>query len=68
MENGKVRDFIETMGYNDNILEYKGKYYLFIGFDYNEATKKYTFTVYEVNDKGYGEIIDTKFTNQGISP
>lgn len=68
MENGKTKDFIETMGYNDNILEYKGKYYLFVGFDYNEKTKKYIFSVYEVNNKGYGDIVDTKFTNQGITP
>lgn len=68
MENGKLKDFIETIGYNDNILEYKGKYYLFVGFDYNELIKKYTFTVYEVNGKGYGDIIDIKFQYQGVSP
>ena len=68
MENGKLKDFIETMGYNDNILKYKEKYYLFVGFDYNEETKTYTFTVHEVNNKGYGDIIGTKFQHQGTSP
>lgn len=68
MENGKVKDFVETMGHNDNIIEYKGKYYLFVGFDYKEDTKKYIFTIYEVGNKGYGDVLNTLFANEGDSP
>lgn len=61
MEGGLVKDFIETMGHNDNVLEFKNKYYFFNGLNYNQDTKIYSFTVYEVADKGYGEIIKTQF-------
>ena len=67
MEGGLVKDFIETMGYNDNIIEFQNKYYFFNGFDYNQNTKIYSFTVYEVADKGYGEIIGTQFYHESES-
>lgn len=36
MESGNVKDFVETMAYNDNVLEYRRGYYLFVGFDYTK--------------------------------
>ena len=67
MENGKVRDFVETMGYNDNILKYMDKYYLFTGFQYDENSKTYSFCVYEVMNKGYGNIVKTIFEDKSDS-
>ncbi len=61
MEGGLVRDFIETMGNNDNVLKYDGKYYFFDGFNYNKDSGIYSFIVYEVIDENCSEIIGTQF-------
>ena len=57
MENGSIREFVETMCYNDNQIKYKNKYYFFNGIEYMEKDKKFSFVIYELKDID-GEILN----------
>ena len=45
MENGNVREFIDNLTMQDEIVKYKDKTYYFYGIRYNEKSHKYVASI-----------------------